>query len=765
MSSNTDRYSAAELQKKYAPKTGYRTTSNKAMSNSSFWLDDDFVDDKKETALLDPAARKSADYVRLAGYQRAISNFVRIVTGRADIPVTYSSGNDSYTDGKQVVISSKLDEKDFDSSVGLALHEGSHIALTDFQVMTEVHYSGRGLERLYEWCRNNNGTPNKSRIHELVNIIEDRRIDRFVYDSAPGYQGYYQSLYARYFNSKEIDLALKMGLKDDSSSWNDYMFHICNFANPNRNLKTLPALKKIWDLIHIPTINRLKSTRDVLEVAIDVYIAIAEAINEFATVSAKPQPKPKPQPTPRKEEEAQDEMNENLDSPQSEPEASNDDSEDVSEGEESQSMDTDGEESANDETGGEGTSGSEASEDSVGEGTSGSEGDDSEEEDAVSTTEEEKEEGPSKEEKEEVLKKISQKLEKAIQEQKEFLEGKTNKKSLSKTDAAKVNAAAMADASYEAVGGNVTLDNGKIVSLGSTKCLVVKGLSDSLLNSGILGHQATNVTSQIARIEKGYAVNYVAEGMILGTLLGKKLKTRDEERSLKTTRLDAGRIDKRLIAELGFGNDRVFAQTMFNTTRPAYIHISIDASGSMDGTAWNAAMKTAIAIAKAATMVSSMEVVISARGTVSSSPLMWIIYNSKTDKLTALKEKLLAPIASGSTPEGLCFEAIQKEVTRDARGKDAYFINFSDGCPAYGDKDVRYNGAVAAQHTRDQVNKFRANNIKVLSYFISSYDGYDNTSAFQTFQTMYGKDAVNINLHSLTQLAATLNTMFERKNA
>ena len=298
--------------------------------------------------------------------------------------------------------------------------------------------------------------------------------------------------------------------------------------------------------------------------------------------------------------------------------------------------------------------------------------------------------------------------------------------------------------------------------MGTTKCLVVRGLSDTLLNSNILGCQANRVENVIRRIEKGWEPNYIAEGITLGTLLGKKLKTRDEERSLKTTRLDAGRIDKRLIAELGFGNDRVFAQTLFNTTRPAYVHISVDASGSMDGTAWRAAMKTAVAIAKAATMVSSMEVVISARGTVSDSPLMWVMYNSKTDKLAAIKEKLYAPCASGGTPEGLCFEAIQKEIARDARGKDAYFINLSDGCPAYGDRTISYSGEAAIAHTRDQVNKIRSNNIKVLSYYITERE---DGRSLEHFKRMYGKDAVNINVHSLTQLAASLNSMFERKNA
>ena len=44
-------------------------------------------------------------------------------------------------------------------------------------------------------------------------------------------------------------------------------------------------------------------------------------------------------------------------------------------------------------------------------------------------------------------------------------------------------------------------------------------------------------------------VSTIAEGMRLGTMLGKKLKVRNESRDTKWTRKDSGRIDKRLIAE------------------------------------------------------------------------------------------------------------------------------------------------------------------------------------------------------------------------
>jgi hypothetical protein len=76
----------------------------------------------------------------MAAKKRAISNFVSIVTSK-QIPVKFALHGDSYTDGNTVVISSKLDKnEDFDVAVGLALHEGSHIKLSSFDLLADLDY-------------------------------------------------------------------------------------------------------------------------------------------------------------------------------------------------------------------------------------------------------------------------------------------------------------------------------------------------------------------------------------------------------------------------------------------------------------------------------------------------------------------------------------------------------------------------------------------------------------------------------------------------
>ena len=102
---------------------------------SSFWMDDDYNID----VLTGEELKPGKDYVKMAATLRAVSNFVSIVTGKS-IPVKYNSKDDSYTDGKQVVISSNVKDKDFDPTVGLALHEGSHCLLTDFDVLQKLLY-------------------------------------------------------------------------------------------------------------------------------------------------------------------------------------------------------------------------------------------------------------------------------------------------------------------------------------------------------------------------------------------------------------------------------------------------------------------------------------------------------------------------------------------------------------------------------------------------------------------------------------------------
>ena len=183
------------------------SAGSKKQSNpfSSFWADNSwdtrrssFIDELEEA----PKGRKPVDHVKLASYRRAIANFVTIVTNRSDIPVQFQSNDSSYTDGKKVMIGSKIDEKNFDPVVGLALHEGSHIKLSDFDFLrnlennipqeTFIRAEKVGIDK---WTV-------LTHMKNLLNYVEDRRIDHYIFSNSPGYKGYYHSMYEKYFHSK-----------------------------------------------------------------------------------------------------------------------------------------------------------------------------------------------------------------------------------------------------------------------------------------------------------------------------------------------------------------------------------------------------------------------------------------------------------------------------------------------------------------------------------------------------------------------------------
>ena len=246
---------------------------------SSFWLDDDF-DFERKTSIFDDeeVVKPKTDLIALSSYRRAIANFVNIVT-QQDIPVTFKSSGDSYTDGKKVVISAKMDDKSFDPSVGLALHEGSHIKLSDFDFLKQLDTN---VPQEYIQLGESKGYSRHmiiSQIKNLLNYVEDRRIDYYVFSSSPGYKGYYHSMYDKYFHSKIVDKALGTD-EYTEESLDSYMFRIINLTNKNSNLDALKGLRKIYQTIDFKNISRLKSTEDAFEIACEIYGIILKNLPE-----------------------------------------------------------------------------------------------------------------------------------------------------------------------------------------------------------------------------------------------------------------------------------------------------------------------------------------------------------------------------------------------------------------------------------------------------------------------------------------------------
>ena len=666
-------------------------------SGSSFWMDDNYFtkDDFDPFTGEEIVQEKRVDFIKLAAYRRSMSNFVNIVTGE-DIPVKFNS-NESFTDGKTVTIAAKIEDKHYDSNVGLALHEGSHIKLSDFDLLKELyeHIPASIISKIAkkhfshiddEWSRKNEVKGYiLPKVKNILNYVEDRRIDYFIYTNSPGYRDYYKAMYNRYFYSRAIDKGLKSN-EYREENWESYEFRLINLHNKNTDLKALKALEVVYGTIDLKNISRLTTTEDALEVAIKVFRHIENNI------------------TPTK-----------MDNP-----GESDESKDSSES-------SDGSEN--------------------GEGTKVETGDaemkaDGEASDFVS----------------DLTLAGKRSLDNSIKKQKKFMDGEITKKKLSKKDSAALNAIEESGASYESAGKDVNewKHDGKGVNV-----IVIREVNDNLIESGEF---RMLTKSYWGSDENEIAIN---DGVRLGTMLGKKLQVRNDEKSTKFNRLASGKIDKRLIAELGFGNDSVFHKVMVDRYSPAILHISIDASGSMGGDKWRNTMTSVVAIAKAASMISNLEVVISFRSTHSAGrhtrnsveyPLIAIVYDSRKDKFNKVVRIFPHIQATGTTPEGLTFEAIMKELVPGGINKDSYFLNFSDGMPMFHSENMYYNGSEALKHTQKMTNKIRNMGVKVLSYYVGG--DYERENTMNDFKKMYGNDASFINVTNVFEVAKTMNKMF-----
>ena len=194
-------------------------------TNSDFWTGNVTGSSDMWWRLTDEEPKKGKDLVALAGYRRAIANFVNIVTNRTDISVVYNNSDHSFTDGGKVVLSGTMNEKNFDPSVGLALHEGSHIVHSDFELLRELknaiasHYKINRAKLNYGSDESYDFEAMVEKIKDLLNYVEDRRIDYLTFRSAPGYKNYYHAMYDKYFNFRVINKGLKSSEYRDASEY------------------------------------------------------------------------------------------------------------------------------------------------------------------------------------------------------------------------------------------------------------------------------------------------------------------------------------------------------------------------------------------------------------------------------------------------------------------------------------------------------------------------------------------------------------------
>lgn len=751
---------ALKKQKKHQDDRGLNVKHN----YSSFWMGNDREDRFSGLPSQSYASSDLVKLIKLVAYRKAVTNFVKILTNR-EIPV-YWAGDTSFTNGKSICLTTDIKETNFDVTVGLALHEASHIILTDFEFWKLLdpksthRLAGHPDSRILEAYRDFNdlasgmlkthGISHSELIdivRNLLNWIEDRRIDHYVFTTSPGYKAYYHKLYDHYWNSKIVLKGLLSSQYRKPHELESYLFQIFNSLNPNFDSRLLPGLTHIIQTIDVQNIDRLKSTQDAFLVSVEVTKLICNELKSAKDnkvediIKAISAGEEKDTHIPEEKREVSNEQNNTKQS--------------------GGEKDTE-----NNENNGEGDSNKEINLPPM----------------------------------ESLTTKELNDLEKLFSSQKNFAAGDSNdKKSATKSLQSKLQRTQDEAMTVQAVGEgtnfnfstivwNLKDDESKLAAL-EKHAEVIQAYKDAASSKTDTASQKEAYYVSIKAFEEihnsdthgvifrsgyhGFVKNksefaYIQEGLNVGALLARKLRIHNESRERVDNRLITGKLDIRRISGAGYGVQNIFKQVSIDKYKKAVLHISIDCSGSMSGTKLNKTKTAVVAIARAINDMQNIELQLSLRystdsGSRSSTNVFLVnAYDSTQNSLQHLIRVMTYIRATGSTPEGLCYEAMLKQnlLTKGNSEMNSYFINFSDGEPAMGG----YTGTAAVRHTAKWIKKIKERyNIEVLSYYITSSTAIKNFNESHSgteFKLMYGKDSTAVNVDSLLELAKSLNNKF-----
>jgi len=692
---------------------------------SSYWLDD-------STKVFDDSIEKNHEdansierVVKLASIRRATANFVRILTSNDKIDVKFSSGKTSYTDGKNVVIAADDNPKHFDSMVGLALHEGSHCMLSDFDFLRTINDSQHNgifygalhpkIRRMFPLNLNDPYNAEdmetiisiRKYIQFIMNIVEDRRIDSYVYRMAPGYRPYYDAMYERYFFNSDVEKNLKHNPDWRIPTIENYVNWLLMMFSPHFTPRALPGLTKMVRMIDLPNIRKYDNNSfvpayinwkveksnvhyDIYEydqfsplwkVANELFIEIIKQAKKFADDNNQPF---------------------TLDGS---PMKGDMDGSQLELGEENELPNLDA--------------------------------------------------APGKYN--------PAKGNKAMEKIRENLKGNMKKKKLNKTQQKQIETMESADA-------RITETSDPIY--GKIPCLVTKRFSKDILVSGwfpftrcSMGYGRDSGTPYMH--EDPQSREGVIAGIRMGQILAHRLQLRNDPTITHFTRQQQGKIDRRILAQLGMDIEQVFKRTTVENFRPAMLHLSLDASGSMGGKKWRKVMTVATALAYAAEKVRNLDVVITLRGNIGYSgiPTVAVVHDSRSAGFHKVRQLFPYLSSTGSTPEGLCFASTLEMIEECASTHSVFFINFSDGEPncsfKHNGKTFDYGGYTAYKQTKAVMNRIREAGVRVMSYFISDYGDAppEYTGVRKAFTDMYGQDAMFVNVNNVTQVLKTLNKL------
>jgi hypothetical protein len=723
-----------------------KTKIKKSNSWSSYWMDDDSYDYFYDTTPVHTKIRidgqtKSNAQVdiaragRLAAVRRAVSNFVRILTNDDEITVSFSSGHDSYTDGKVVVISAEDKPEKFDMLVGTALHESAHCVFSQalFDLMKKhdigsyATTSSEDVEKFLKEC----GVDEKlmevdpddpslrsddelwkhfNNFKNVINFLEDRRIDKEVFHRAPGYRPYYQSMYDNLWNAKDIAKALIRIVEMNEPTMKSYMFRLINLTNPatKYTLDRLPEFDKIFNIVDLNKIRRLSHedgtviAKDLIACSAEIYNIILRNIKEFEKGSDT--------------------------SDQSEETDSMSDAGMPGGGEKSNLPNLDG--------------------------------------------------GVPQFSDEEIEKKVAQELggrslgkadpnvEKLQEKQQDFLDGNTKKRKLSKKLSDVVSTMEESKTEVSTIKINGT----------EYPYLRVQKLTDSvksLLKSHLLKeYDPAGVSKYDGWSQHSKQKDWVKTGCRLGQIIVDRIKVRHDRNETKFTRRPLGKIDRRLIYSLGVDNENVFFNKIIQDYQDSIIYLTLDCSSSMYGDKWKNSIILTTGLAYAAKKINNFDIVVNLRYGLDS---IWSItmFDSRIDALTHFTKWMPLFHAAGYTPESIVYEIEEKFIkSLKTHNNNVYFITMTDGQPNYSPKlsgsiysqtansfDAWNEDSPAVRHCKKMMKSFKEMNINILSYFIGHAHTYGRDRDMDIFKKSYGREGVNVPLDNFSMISRSVNDL------
>ena len=721
-----------------------KTRVKESNSWSSYWMDSDSYDyfyDRtpiKTKIRIDGQTKSNAQVDiaragRLAAVRRAVSNFVQILTNDAEIKVSFSSGQDSYTDGDTVVISAEDKPEKFDMLVGTALHESAHCVFSQglFDLLKKHNigtYGGTSLDNVERFLKEcgldeelmktpphvdpeNVDVPwtgeaweHFSNFKNVINFVEDRRIDSEVFHRAPGYRPYYQSMYDKLWNAKDVAKTLIRVVDMNNPTMNSYMFRLVNLTNPatKYTLDRLPELDKIYNMVDLNKIRRFShkdgtvNAEALVETAAEIYNTILRNVTEL-------------------QEDSDSDQSEEADAISGTGMPSGGDDGDLPnlDGGTPQLSDEEIEKKVAEEIGGR------------------------------------------------TLGKSDPNVEKLQEKQQDFLDGNTKKRKLSKklSDVVSTMEESKTEVSTIKVDGT------------EYPFLRVQKLTDNI-KPLLKSHLVTQSPRHESWGTHGKQQEWVKTGRRLGQIIVDRIKVRHDRNETKFTRRPLGKIDRRLIYSLGVDNENVFFNKIIQDYQDSVIYLTIDCSSSMSGDKWKNTIILTTGLAYAAKKINNFDIIVNLRYGLDS---IWSItmFDSRIDSLTHFTKWMPLFHSAGYTPESIVYEIEEKFIkSLKTNENNVYFITMTDGQPNYQPSGNRgYHGnftgwnyyddsdSVAVRHCKKMMKSFKEMNIKILSYFIGHKNSYGRNTDMEVFKGSYGRNGVNVPLENFSMISRSVNDL------